>query len=89
MRSPPGRYYITRYKLSGSWKEHLSPTTHGLFYEMASTLRSSLDCITLFLKIISLFLSFLTATGSVDLDHLHNLTSPKAPFPIMLTDLKS
>ena len=44
---------------------------------------------TLFLKIISDFLSFLTATGSPFLTHLQSLTSPKAPLPIILTEGKS
>ena len=44
---------------------------------------------TLFLKIIYDFLSFLTATGSSFLAHLQSLTSPKAPLPTILTEGKS
>lgn len=86
MRSPPGKYSIMRYKLSVSWKEHLSPTTHGFFSEFAKTFLYYRDCTTLFLKIISDFLSFFTATGSPFLAHLHSLTSPNAPLPIIFTE---
>ena len=89
MRSPPGRYSMTKYRFSGSWKEHFNPTIHGFFSEMARTFLSSLDWIILFLKIISDFFNFLTATGSLFLVHLQSLTSPKAPLPIILTEGKS
>ena len=80
---------MTKYKLSVSWKEHFNPTTHGLFYELAKTFLSSRDCTTLFLNIISHFFNFLTATGYPFLTHLHSLTSPNAPLPIILIEGKS
>jgi len=43
----------------------------------------------LFLKIISDFFNFLTATGYPFLLHLQSLTYPKAPLPIILTEGKS
>jgi hypothetical protein len=44
---------------------------------------------TLFLKIIYDFLSFLMATGSLFLFHLQSLTYPKAPLPMILRGVKS
>lgn len=89
IRSPPGKYSITKYRFYRSWKEHFNPTTQGLFYELAKTFLYYLDWTTLFLKIISDFFSFLTATGSPVFIHLQSLTYPKAPFPIILMDGKS
>lgn len=89
IRSPPGRYSMTKYKFYKSWKEHLSWTTQGFLSEIASTFLYYLDCTTLFLKIISDFFSFLTATGSLVFVHLHSLTSPNAPLPMIFTDGKS
>ena len=89
IKSPPGKYSITKYRFYASWNEHFRLTIHGLLSEIANTFLSSLDCITLFLKIIYDFFNFLTATGSFILFHLHNLTSPNAPRPITFIDLKS
>lgn len=80
---------MTKYKFSLSWKEHFNPTTQGFSKEIANTFLSYRDWTTLFLKIISDFFNFLTATGYPVLSHLHNLTSPNAPFPTILTDGKS
>jgi len=44
---------------------------------------------TLFLKIIYDFLSFLMATGSLFLFHLQSLTYPTAPLPMILRGVKS
>ena len=89
IKSPPGRYSITKYRFSESWNEHFKPTTQGLFSELAKTFLSYRDWTTLFLKIISHFFNFLTATGSPVLIHLQRRTSPNAPFPTILTDGKS
>lgn len=53
---------------------------------MASTFLYYRDCTTLFLNIISDFFNFFTATGSPSFNHLHSLTSPNAPLPIILIE---
>ncbi len=89
IKSPPCKYSITIYKLSVSLNEHFSTTTHGFFSELDKTFLYYLDFTTLFLKIISDFFNFFTATGYPFFNHLHNRTSPKAPLPTILTEGKS
>jgi hypothetical protein len=69
-------------------KEHFNPTTQGLLQEARMSLSAKICVICFFYTISDLFI-FLIANNSFVTLSLHNLTSPKAPLPIIANGSKS
>lgn len=87
IRSPPGRYSMTKQRLQSSQKAFFSYTIHS-FLEMARMSLSARIWATWFFFNISYLIIFLIATTSWFSRLRQRRTSPKAPLPIIFKGSK-